>query len=167
MSKIFYINNNNFHHLGRPQICAAAWCLFRISKPHSERLWVVCTLLHNSHKSFQIMVIVEKMFKTFILYITIQMIYSYNFSLFAYFLLIYGDCCSWRPRAWRQVTWWHDDVRWLIRGPGRNSFTFNQRILDEKWNRLTKWFLKDTNCCVWQIFVWQCLCLSISLHYYL
>ena len=82
------------------------------------------------------------------LYITIQIIFSYNFSLFTYFLLIYGDCCSWRPRAWRQVTWWHDDVRWLIRGPGRNSFTFNQRILDEKWNRLTKWFLKDTNCFV-------------------
>ena len=130
---------------------------------------VVCTLLHNSHKSFQIMVIVEKMFKTFILYITIQMISSYNFSLFAYFLLIYGDCCSWRPRAWRQVTWWHDDVRWLMPGPGLNSFTFNQRILDEKWNRLTKWFLKDTNCFVWQIFVRQCLCLclSILLHYYL
>ena len=39
MSKIFYINNNNFHHLGRPQMCAGAWCLFRISKSHSERLW--------------------------------------------------------------------------------------------------------------------------------
>ena len=41
MSKILYINNNNFHHLGRPQMCAGAWCLFGISKSHSERLWVV------------------------------------------------------------------------------------------------------------------------------
>ena len=39
MSKILYINNNNFHHLGRPQMCAGAWCLFGISKSHSERLW--------------------------------------------------------------------------------------------------------------------------------
>merc|ERR1711952_614752 len=38
MSKIFYINNNNSHHLGRPQMCAGARCLFGISKPHSERL---------------------------------------------------------------------------------------------------------------------------------
>ena len=38
LSKIFYINNNNFHHLGRPQMCAGAWYVFRISKPHSERL---------------------------------------------------------------------------------------------------------------------------------
>ena len=56
---------------------------------------------------------------SFTIYTTIQMIFSYNFSLFTYFfLLIYGDCCSWRPRAWRQVSWWHDDVRWLMLGPG-------------------------------------------------
>ena len=42
MSKILYINNNNFHHLGRPQMCAGAWCLFRTWKPHSERLWAGC-----------------------------------------------------------------------------------------------------------------------------
>ena len=36
MSKILYINNNNFHHLGRPQMCAGAWCLFGTWKPHSE-----------------------------------------------------------------------------------------------------------------------------------
>ena len=39
MSKILYINNNDFHHLGRSQICAGAWYVFRISKPHSERVW--------------------------------------------------------------------------------------------------------------------------------
>ena len=39
MSKILYINNNNFHHLGRPQMCAAAWYVFGTWKPHSETLW--------------------------------------------------------------------------------------------------------------------------------
>ena len=46
MSKILYINNNNFHHLGRPQMCAGAWCLFGISKSHSERLWAVIMCYH-------------------------------------------------------------------------------------------------------------------------
>ena len=45
MSKILYINNNDFHHLGRPQMCAGAWCLFGISKSHSERLWHLFTEL--------------------------------------------------------------------------------------------------------------------------
>ena len=43
MSKILYINNNDFHHLGRSQICAGAWYVFRISKPHSERLCIIIT----------------------------------------------------------------------------------------------------------------------------
>ena len=28
MSKILYIHNNDFHHLGRSQICAGAWYVF-------------------------------------------------------------------------------------------------------------------------------------------
>ena len=39
MSKILYINNNNFHHLGRPQMCAGAWYVFWTWKPHSETVW--------------------------------------------------------------------------------------------------------------------------------
>merc|ERR1711952_178436 len=35
MSKILYINNNNFHHLGRSQMCAGGCYVFRTSKPHS------------------------------------------------------------------------------------------------------------------------------------
>ena len=33
--------NNNFHHLGRPQMCAGAWYVFGTWKPHSETLWQV------------------------------------------------------------------------------------------------------------------------------
>mgnify|MGYP005702151033 CR=1 FL=1 len=47
MSKILYINNNDFHHLGRSQICAGAWYVFRISKPHSERLCTVSSLFSH------------------------------------------------------------------------------------------------------------------------
>ena len=39
MSKILYINNNNFHHLGRSQMCAGGCYVFRTSKPHSGTLW--------------------------------------------------------------------------------------------------------------------------------
>ena len=38
MSKILYINNNNFHNLGRSQMCAGGCCYFRPSKPHSGTL---------------------------------------------------------------------------------------------------------------------------------
>ena len=41
LSKIFYINNNNSHHLGRPQKCAGGCYVFRTSKPHSGTLWPV------------------------------------------------------------------------------------------------------------------------------
>ena len=41
MSKILYINNNNFHHLDRSQMCAGGCCYFRLSKPHSGTLWLV------------------------------------------------------------------------------------------------------------------------------
>ena len=44
MSKILYIHNNDFHHLGRSQICAGAWYVFGTWKPHSETLWVVLNL---------------------------------------------------------------------------------------------------------------------------
>ena len=43
MSKILYIHNNDFHHLGRSQICAGAWYVFGTWKPNSETLW--CALL--------------------------------------------------------------------------------------------------------------------------
>ena len=39
LSKILYINNNNFHNLGRSQMCAGACYVFRSSKPHSRTLW--------------------------------------------------------------------------------------------------------------------------------
>ena len=39
LSKILYINNNDFHHLGRSQMCAGGCCYFRLSKPHSGTLW--------------------------------------------------------------------------------------------------------------------------------
>ena len=39
MSKILYINNNNFHHLGRSQMCAGGCYVFRASQPHSGTLW--------------------------------------------------------------------------------------------------------------------------------
>ena len=39
MSKILDINYNHFHHLGRSQMCAGAWYVFRTSESHSERLW--------------------------------------------------------------------------------------------------------------------------------
>ena len=35
---ILDINNNVFHHLGRSQMCAGAWYVFRTSKPHSGTL---------------------------------------------------------------------------------------------------------------------------------
>ena len=38
MSKILDINYNHFHHLGRSQMCAGAWYVFRTSKPHSGTL---------------------------------------------------------------------------------------------------------------------------------
>ena len=41
MSKILYTNNNDFHNLGRSQMCAGGCCYFRSSKPHSGTLWVV------------------------------------------------------------------------------------------------------------------------------
>ena len=45
MSKILYINNNNFHNLGRSQMCAGGRCYFRPSKPHSGTLWSVFSVL--------------------------------------------------------------------------------------------------------------------------
>ena len=39
MWKILYINDNDFHHLGRSQLCAGAWYVFSPSKPHSGTLW--------------------------------------------------------------------------------------------------------------------------------
>ena len=49
LSKILYINNNDFHHLGRSQMCAGGCCYFRLSKPHSGTLWMamcdVCSSL--------------------------------------------------------------------------------------------------------------------------
>ena len=44
MSKILYINNNNFHNLGRSQMCAGGCCYFRPSKPHSGTLCDICPL---------------------------------------------------------------------------------------------------------------------------
>ena len=41
LSKILYINNNDFHNLGRSQMCAGACYVFRTSKPHSRTLWIV------------------------------------------------------------------------------------------------------------------------------
>ena len=38
LSKILYINNNDFHHLGRSQMCAGGCYVFRTSKPHSGTL---------------------------------------------------------------------------------------------------------------------------------
>ena len=38
MSKISYINNNDFHNLGKSQMCAGGCCYFRPSKPHSGTL---------------------------------------------------------------------------------------------------------------------------------
>ncbi len=48
LSKILYINNNNFHHLGRSQMCAGGCYVFRTSKPHSGTL---CTLLWTSDET--------------------------------------------------------------------------------------------------------------------
>ena len=44
LSKILYINNNDFHNLGRSQMCAGACYVFRTSKPHSRTL---CTVLYH------------------------------------------------------------------------------------------------------------------------
>ena len=41
MWKILYTNNNDFHHLGRSQMCAGACCYFSSSKPHSGTLWAL------------------------------------------------------------------------------------------------------------------------------
>ena len=41
MGIILYINNNDFHHLGRYQMCAGAGDYFSPSKPHSGTLWRV------------------------------------------------------------------------------------------------------------------------------
>ena len=48
MSKILYIHNNDFHHLGRPQMCAAAWYVFGTWKPHSETL---CMIIRVTRKT--------------------------------------------------------------------------------------------------------------------
>ena len=45
MSKILYINNNNFHHLGRSQMCAGGCYVFRASQPHSGTLCPVLLLI--------------------------------------------------------------------------------------------------------------------------
>ena len=45
MSKILYINNNNFHHLGRSQMCAGGCYVFRTSKPHSRTLWHISSYI--------------------------------------------------------------------------------------------------------------------------
>ena len=37
---ILNINNNDFHHLGKSQICAGGCYYFRPSKPHSGKLWL-------------------------------------------------------------------------------------------------------------------------------
>ena len=42
--KILYINNNDFHNIGRSQMSAGACCYFRTSKPHSGTLWHVLKL---------------------------------------------------------------------------------------------------------------------------
>ena len=51
MSKILYINinNNNFHHLGRSQMCAGGCYVFRTSKPHSGTLWLAKILKASCH----------------------------------------------------------------------------------------------------------------------
>ena len=52
MSKILYINNNDFHNLGRSQMCAGACYVFRTSKPHSRTLWstyFISSLIFSSH----------------------------------------------------------------------------------------------------------------------
>ena len=41
LSKILYINNNDFHNLGRSYMCAGGCCYFRPSKPHSGTLCVI------------------------------------------------------------------------------------------------------------------------------
>ena len=46
MWKILYINNNDFHHLGRSQMCAGAWYVFSPSKPHSGTLWSTFSTYH-------------------------------------------------------------------------------------------------------------------------
>ena len=49
MSKILYINNNNFHHLGRSQMCAGGCYVFRTSKPHSGTLWITIAYILGRH----------------------------------------------------------------------------------------------------------------------
>ena len=38
---ILNININDFHHMGMSQICTGADHYFRLSKPHSEKLWPI------------------------------------------------------------------------------------------------------------------------------
>ena len=47
MSKILYINKNNFHHLGTSQMCAGGCYVFRTSKPHSGTLCALITARHH------------------------------------------------------------------------------------------------------------------------
>ena len=44
--KILYINNNDFHNIGRSQMSAGACCYFRTSKPHSGTLWYIIYLCY-------------------------------------------------------------------------------------------------------------------------
>ena len=41
---ILDINNNDFHHLGKSQMCTGADHYFRSSKPHSGKLWCAFSL---------------------------------------------------------------------------------------------------------------------------
>ena len=50
MSKILYINNNDFHNLGRSQMCAGGCCYFRPSKPHSGTLCPIIERLEPRNK---------------------------------------------------------------------------------------------------------------------
>ena len=44
---ILNINYNDFHHLGKSQICAGADHYFSPSKPHSGKLWVRFVVIHH------------------------------------------------------------------------------------------------------------------------
>ena len=56
LSKILYINNNDFHNLDRSQMCAGGCCYFRPSKPHSGTLWseILNVQVHNFEILFRI-----------------------------------------------------------------------------------------------------------------
>ena len=51
MSKILDINYNHFHHLGRSQMCAGAWYVYRPSESHSEKLWGCITFCFKFFKN--------------------------------------------------------------------------------------------------------------------